>query len=88
MCKLFEEWSPQINEYCNNNNLDYEKTRHLSKSCGRDILALQFHDPNKGKNGLLDETPMPLVLLIRRDKTGKLSFETTQYTEKYLKKQG
>ena len=35
-------------------------------------------------NGLLDDTPCPLVLLIRREKNGKLVFEQTEHTKKYL----
>ena len=86
MCKLFDDWTPQIKGYCDENGLDFEKAKQLSQSWGRDILVLQYHDPKKGKRGLLDETPMPLVLLIRRDKNGKLTFEKTQYTERYLNK--
>ena len=35
--------------------------------------------------GLLDETPAPLVLLIKKDGSGNLTFEQTEHTEKYLK---
>ena len=34
--------------------------------------------------GLLDETPMPVVLWISRDFNGNLSFKQTEHTKKYL----
>ena len=64
MRKLFDDWSAEIRQYCENNNLSYEKASRLTKCCGTDFLALQFYDPSQGKDGLLDETPMPLVLFI------------------------
>ncbi|WP_288738581.1 hypothetical protein [uncultured Ruminococcus sp.] len=47
-------------------------------------MALSYRDPSKGSNGLLDDTPCPLVLLICREKNGKLVFEQTEHTKKYL----
>ena len=35
------------------------------------------------KEGLRDETPLPLVLMIRKE-AGKLVFEQTEYTARYL----
>lgn len=84
MCKLFDDWSSQIKEYCENNGFDFEKAKNLSQCWGKEFLALQFHDPLKGMKGLLDETPAPLVLLIQREKDGTLTFEQTEYTQKYL----
>ncbi|MBQ8134692.1 MAG: hypothetical protein IJ192_09865 [Clostridia bacterium] len=83
MCKLFDEWSNDIRRFCLNNNYDFEKAKKLSQSWGKDMLVLQYYDPEKGKNGLLDETPMPLVLLIQKTDTG-LVFEQTEYTKKYI----
>ena len=83
MCKRFEDWSEQIEKYCNENGFDFEKAKHLSKSWGKDNLALSFYDPQKGKMGLLDDTPMPLVLWITKTTNG-LIFEQTEYTRQYL----
>lgn len=86
MCKLFDDWAIQIKDYCENNGLDFEKAKKLSQCWGREFLALQFHDPLKNDGrGLLDETPMPLVLLIKKTDTG-LVFEQTEHTQKYLGK--
>lgn len=84
MCKLFDDWSNDIRSYCQKNGFDFEKASKLPQCWGKDFVALQFHDPQKGTKGLLDETPMPLVLLIKKTSSG-LTFEKTEYTEKYLK---
>lgn len=83
MCKLFEDWSAQIKQYCAENNFSYEKARALSQCWGSNFLALQFFDSSKGDKGLLDETPMPLVLMIKKTDNG-LVFEQTENTKKYL----
>ncbi|MCM1577454.1 MAG: hypothetical protein NC078_01480 [Ruminococcus sp.] len=84
MCKLFEDWSPQIEQFCAENGYDFEKAKKLAKCWGKDDLCLQHYDPEKGKMGLLDETPMPLVLFIKKTGSGELIFEQTEYTRKYL----
>lgn len=83
MCKLFNEWSNEIKRYCEENHFSYEKASRLAKGCGKDFMFLQYHDPQKGGAGLLDETPMPLVLVVRRE-NDKLVFEQTEHTKKYL----
>ena len=86
MCKKFLDWAHEIKEYCEMNGLDFEKAQRMSKSCGENDLALQFCDEEKGQNGLLDETPMPVVLWVKKGDNGSLTFEQTEYTEMYLKK--
>ncbi|MBQ7596959.1 MAG: hypothetical protein IJU56_00080 [Clostridia bacterium] len=83
MCKLFDDWSSEIKRYCDSNALDFEKAKKMSQCWGKDFVALQYHDAKKGQKGLLNDTPMPLVLLISKGKTG-LDFEQTEYTKKYL----
>lgn len=85
MCKLFDEWSKDIEQFCNANNYSFAKASKLSQSWGKDKLALSYYDPSsdRGKLGLLDDTPMPLVLMISKEK-GKLHFRQTEHTRKYL----
>ena len=83
MCKLFEEWSSEIQKYCEDNGLNFEKAKGLSPCWGKDDLLLGYHDPEKGKTGLLDDTPAPVVLYIRKE-NGTLIFEQTEHTRKYL----
>ena len=87
MCKRFDEWENEIRSYCSSNKLSFEKAKAMSQSFGKDILVLQYYDSNnysvrKGL-GLLDETPMPVVLLVRKE-NGSLIFEQTEHTKKYL----
>ena len=86
MCKLFDELYSKIEKYCNDNGLSFEKVKKLSQCWGKDDLILQYYDKEKGKQGLLDETPMPIVLMIKRNDNGELTFEQTEFTKKYLSK--
>ena len=83
MCKLFLDWKREIQKYCVENGLDFSKVEKAAKCCTKDMLALQHFDPMKGKNGLLDETPAPVTLVIRKMENG-LAFEQTEHTRRYL----
>ena len=83
MCKRFDDWSPQIEKYCIENGLNFEKAKKLSKSWGLDDLMLLHYDPEKGKMGLLDETPAPVVLWVVQTPED-LMFIETEYTRQYL----
>ena len=84
MCKLFEEWTPQIKEYCENNNLSFDKAKNMSQCWGKNDIILQYYDntKNSGK-GLKEEKPMPIVLKIVKTDRG-LTFEQTEHTVRYL----
>jgi len=79
----FKEWFSEIQDYCLKNNLDFEKVKRLSKGNGPDFLLLGYSDPNNGKKGLIDDTPAPLVLIIKKTIKG-LVFEQTEHTAQYL----
>lgn len=86
MCKLFDDWTNEIKEFCVENGYDFNAAKNLSQSWNNNTVVLFYCDSSKATDGLLDDTPSPMVLLIRREKNGKLTFEKTQHTEKYLKK--
>lgn len=83
MCKLFSKYEKEIERYCMENCLNFAKAKKLPQCWGKNDIWLQYHDPEKGKNGLTDETPAPIVLKISI-KDGEVSFEQTEYTKKYL----
>ena len=89
MCKQFEDWKADISNYCDSNGLSFEKAQRMVKSSNRDVLLLQHFDPNqdsvKRGLGLRDETPMPLVLIVRNRK-GRIEIKQTEHTRKYLSK--
>lgn len=85
MKKLYESWEPQIQAYFEENNLNYTKVKKCGKAVGviggKKTLLLQ--DISHSTNGLLDDTPAPIVLkAIEND--GRLIFEKTDYTNKYF----
>jgi len=83
MVKIFEEYRDEIENYCTKNNLSAEKVFHSARSYNNVRVFLQHVDHEKGKLGLLDETPADVTLAIFL-KDGKLRFEQTAYTRKYL----
>lgn len=83
MCMLFNRYEKEIETYCQSNNLSFEKAKELSQCWGRNDLWLQYHDPSKGKEGLRDETPAPIVLKMTIVNNIPI-FEQTEYTQKYL----
>ncbi|MCM1335801.1 MAG: hypothetical protein NC084_05460 [Bacteroides sp.] len=84
MCKLFDDWTSEIKSFCERNGFDFEKAKKLSQCWGENELYLQYYDPNENSGlGLLDETPLPLVLSITKGPAG-LVFGMTEHTRKYL----
>ncbi len=84
MCKLFSDWSTQIEKYCIENQLSYQKVAASAKCWGKDDIIFQHYDKNDSSNrGLLDEKPLPIVLKVKK-KNGTLWFEQTENTRKYL----
>ncbi len=87
MCMEFKDYKSDIEKYCKKNGLNFEKAMKMVKGCGSDQIILQYFDKNsdsvKKGLGLLDETPMPVVLLMKRV-NGNLVFEQTEHTRKYL----
>ena len=80
---IYEEFLPQIEKYCQENNLDFEKLKHEPGCFNSDNLIFQYHDPTKGKDGLKDKTPMPVTLSVKRKGDG-IAVEQTENTKKYL----
>lgn len=80
---IYEIWKFAIKWYCEQNDLDFDKLQKCVRSVGKDIVIFQHHDSEKGKQGLLDETPASAVLIVRWKWEG-LSFEQTEFTQQYL----
>lgn len=87
MCERFEEWKDEIKKYCEENNLSFEKAKKMSKGSNKDMLLLQYYDPDSEEAntglGLMNETPLPPVLWVLRTEDG-VEFEQTEYTQQYL----
>jgi len=83
MAKIIVVYKKEIEEYCAENNLSVEKVFNSPRCYDHKSLIFQHHDPEKGKMGLLDETPAAVTLAIFLE-NGKLRFEQTEHTHKYL----
>lgn len=83
MCDLFNKWEKKIEDYCNNNALNFETVKNSPKCWGRNDIWIQHVDETKGKKGLLNENPALVVLKIY-EKNNEIEFEQTEYTQKYL----
>jgi len=83
MAKIILKYKKEIEEYCAENNLSIEKVFHSPRCYDHESLIFQHVDHEKGKLGLLDETPAAVTLAIFLE-NGKLRFEQTEHTRKYL----
>ncbi len=84
MCRLFSKYESQIKSYCIENGLDFEKLSSFPQCWGKNDIWVQYHDPSRGKNGMKDETPAPIVLIISVN-GGNVTFTQTEHTGKYLR---
>lgn len=84
MCMEYREYRNDIQTYCTKNNLDFIKLDNMIKGCGENDIVIQARTGKISSLGLLDETPMPAVLRIRKAPDGTLHFEQTEYTKRYL----
>lgn len=80
--KLFNEFKESIREYCAMNQINADILLRLPKFGKDDYMAFQF--VSRTPNGLLDETPAPIVLWVFRD-GDTIRCEQTKYTAQYVK---
>jgi hypothetical protein len=79
----YQDYKDEIKEYCLLNKLDFEKINSYPKCWNSEFIAVQYSDGDyTNTGGLLNDTPMPLVLLINKEENG-ISFEQTEYTKQY-----
>ena len=81
--KFFEYWKNELKKYCKDSGLDYEKTVNYPMGVSPDFMYIGLFDKTKGKNGLLDDTPMKPILTAHKE-NGRVVFEETDITRKYL----
>lgn len=84
MNKITKKYKAEIAKYCSENNLSADKLFSSYFSAGQnDLYVLGEGDPERAKLGLADNIPLPIALEIYLEK-GKLRFEQTEHTQKYL----
>jgi hypothetical protein len=81
----FDDYKKDVQKFCLRNNLDFGKILKLPKSGNSNFIMVAHSDGHTdGSQGLLDDTPMPCVLIINKERDGSIGFEKTKYTAKYL----
>ncbi len=85
MVKIFERYKKEIEAYCAENNLQTNKVFRSACSFNDTRVILQYPEFNTAESakGLADDVPAKVTLFIFLEK-GKLRFEQTEYTRKYL----
>jgi hypothetical protein len=87
LIKLFKKYKSEIEKYCEENNIDSNKVFYSAKSFNDKMAFIQYIDPDYKMGDQWDDVPAPVLLAIY-DKGGKLEFEQTELTYKYLSKRG
>ena len=83
LSKIFTEYRDEIKGYCVRSGLSFDNLLKSPYCYGEEDLIFLYHDPEKAKLGLLDDTPSPSTLEIYLE-NGKLRFVQTDITHKYL----
>lgn len=84
-CEILKNYENEIRRFCAVNGLSYDKiiTSTLSWSEDNVFVLHNSHDPEREALGLNDNIKMPIALEIYLE-DGKLRFEQTDITRKYL----
>ncbi len=51
-------------KYCSDNGIDYDKIMRLPRCYGKDIIRFQIVNKEKGRTGLMDDTPAKVLLTV------------------------
>jgi hypothetical protein len=84
MYRIIKKYKDEIEKYCLTNNISVGNV--FSSSVSEDdesVFILAPIDPERAKRGLADKVPSLVTLKIFLE-DGKLRFEQTEYTRKYL----
>ena len=73
----------ELKFFCVKNNISVEKVLNSHKSFNKNIMYILHHDEKLGRNGLIDETPTKVLLVIKRKGNG-LEFLPQGNLNKYL----
>lgn len=81
----FAEWENEIELFCNKKNIDFNRIKKLSRCNGNDFLILYYSEYDGYEKDMLDDKPLPSVMLIKKE-DDSLVIEMTKYAEQYLKR--
>lgn len=73
----------ELESFCTQNNITVESILNSPKSFNKNIMYILHHNPKAGENGLNDETPAEVLLVIQK-KDNKLEFIPKANLKTYL----
>ncbi len=80
-----DEHKNELQEYCFNNNLDYDKLMSAVKGFSDNEMSFYVASGTSNGQGLNNETPAHIILTIHKVEN-KVIIEQTEYTKQYLSK--
>ena len=84
MSMNFNDYKNQIKEYCDLNSVDFQKLFKSPKGGSLSYIYFQHRNENFDRStATIGGEPMPLVLMITKQKDGSLLFEPTEYIKHY-----
>lgn len=85
MMEYVMEHKPILEKFCAEKGISIEKIMNSPMSYNHEVMFVLWPDKNKGREGLLDETPMKTLLTITKDSEKILRFELVDDAVNYLK---
>lgn len=82
--KIFAKYYDFLKDYCKESPLNYDKIISYGKCGNKQILHFMKYDPEKGKRGLLDETPAEVLLTVYHNEDGSFTVVEGKNAKKYL----
>ena len=81
---FFDVFAQDLQQYCKENNLDFNKVKTSPKCGNENMLFIQhLNDTTDGK-GLNNESPAKVILSARKKPDGSIIIERQRDTDKYL----
>lgn len=80
----FTKYYDFLKEYCKESPLNYDKIMANAQCGNQEFFCIQRFDKEKGKRGLLDETPAEVLLTVYHNEDGSFTVVEGKNAKKYL----
>lgn len=80
-----DKYKHELQEYCSNNNLDYDKLMASVKGFSDNEMSFYVASSTSDRQGLNNETPAHIILTIRKT-ANNIDIKQTEYARQYLSK--
>lgn len=79
------KYKHELQEYCLNNNLNYDKLMASVKGFSDNKMSFYVASGTNDRRGLNNETPAHIILTVRKT-ANNIDIKPTEYTKQYLSK--